>query len=258
MKESDRLLYRENHSSWRRLWMLIRFYWPRLRGPLLALVLLTAFLTLSIGVYVSATGHNAPWGAYFSISLLMLLSPMTLLLRDFRQVSSQLPVTAAEKLGALLFYFWLVFPWSVYLVSALTEIMISHFTGNDISQSFVSEYTPSGINYLLLCLCGIMVTMSIIVVELYYMLKARGNRAGVALVSVLAGFACYMFLVAVMCFIAGLAFGFVAARTGKEIDVAFVSGKVFLYVMPFVTGVLALVAVVYVLKLRKHLNNSGF
>ncbi len=258
MKESDRLLYRENHSSWRRFWMLTRFYWPRLRGPLFALLSLTVFLIFSIGVYLSVTGHNAPYGVYLSVSLLILLSPVTLLLRDFRAVGSQLPVTATEKLGTLLFYFWIVFPWSIYAVGALAEFAVKLATGTDIMQSFLNEYSPSGVSYFVISGSGTLVMMSIIACELYHMLRARGNRAGVALVSVLVGLACYMLLVAMASFILGVIVGYRAAVTGEEIDLTLATRQVFMYVLPSVSAMLMLVAAVYLIKLHKHLNNSGF
>lgn len=237
--------------------MLFNFYWPALRGKLLVLSLLTLMVTLAIGMYMASTGHEAPWGAYFCVSLFAMLSPLTLLGKDYRSTTAQLPVTAGEKLGTLLLYFWVLFPLSIYAANLLSEFIIKQWLGVSITESFLSEYLDAGVEMYTIYICGWIESLLLCTICIYFVTTSRDLRAGRTIIAVLISYVALMMIMSISLFIFGFMAGFNATVYCDELGVnqmsdAMVKGLI-------IVAVLSVFAAAFFLrKLYKYLNNSGF
>ncbi len=259
MNLADRLLYRENHSRFSRFVMLLRLYAPALRFKLLALTVLSFLLTTGTGLYIKITGNQNPLGGYYLLQFIILLAPITLARRDFRDISSQLPVTAGEKFSTLLFLYWLVFPGCICLAELAGGWCVSEVLHVDITYlTAIFEYpnlSPSVIYF-----CGSLQSASIVIVELYALVKARKSRILSGIGAALLTFVSYILISAFCAFGIGLYAGFQASYEGEfdENMMAQLTLSLFPWVFYVLIAVAVVVLAIFMKKLYKSLNNSGF
>ncbi len=100
-----------NSFSWKRVGMVARFYYPRLKWQL-ALYPLAAFLFTLAGGYLLKAGFPAILISPFSsiASWMVYLGPLFLIIKSSREVETMLPATAKEQATCLILYAALLLP----------------------------------------------------------------------------------------------------------------------------------------------------
>ena len=263
MKQSDRLLFRENHFSWRRLAMIIRLYWPTLRGMLLFFTLLSFIITFSIGIYNYVTHSTMPNMAFYTLGLLGLIAPLTITRRDFRDVSSQLPVTAGEKTMTLIVFYWIAFPVAISLAQWGADRILNVWLGIDVMTYYMtvllSEFETETLAAVFVT--GTIQTMCIVTVELYALVCSRKNRMLTGLGAAAATMAVLMVISIMTFFCIGVWFGLNAsdAEVPMQEEMMAEGLKMALSLgMKIMLAASSVITVIATYKLHKRLNNSGF
>lgn len=259
MNPQDRLLYKENHFSWSRTAMLLRLYIPSLLGKLIVLSLLTLLLTVALGAYALAYHQRPPLIGFYLLSMLIMLAPLTIATKDFRDVSAQLPVTATEKTATLCIIYWLMFPAVMGTAGWLGEIFCRLVLGVDLDVYVLENYEN---HYYQMLIAGCIQMIAVVTITLYYIVTAAGNRILTGLVACVAGFIATLLISGVILFIIGFIVGMqVAAGTAEPELVQIINNKI-MGLLPLAIGlqvVLALIAIIYfTYKLHKSLNTRGF
>lgn len=238
--------------------MILRLYMPVLRFKLAALSVLALLITFTMGLYAKITDNPDQTGGFYLISIMIILAPLTVARRDYRDISSQLPVTAGEKFAVLIFLYWLAFPLCISLAQWAGELCVNGLFGIKLEAAFYDNHVgETGMIYL----CGLVQSFSIITVILYTLVKARKNRILSGIGAGVLTYASYTAISTVLSFGAGLAAGFKAAKAEAEVTEAAILDTITGFYPIILTIILATavaVLAVFTFKLYKQLNNSGF
>ncbi|MDE7388169.1 MAG: hypothetical protein K2M97_02820 [Muribaculaceae bacterium] len=198
---SAEILSRTDRTSWRRMWMVARYFWPRFRSKVIIFPLVT-LLIFTCGHLVGK--HVNPMGAYAIFGLinyLLIFNPLIFTKRSDMEITATLPATGLEKCVAVLGYSFVLMPLVIdvplYLAYLLTDTPIhpdSSVLVNDVAVS-----SP------LITACNVASTLAMIASCLWAVMAARTHRVikGVAAalgVSVFIGMisAVYGFVAAIM------------------------------------------------------------
>lgn len=259
MNLQDRLLFKENYFSWSRTAMLLRLYIPSLLGKLVVLSLLSLLLTVAMGAYAMAYHQRPPLIGFYLLSMLIMLAPLTIATKDFRDVGAQLPVTATEKTATLFIIYWLIFPAVMATAGWLGEIFSRLALGVDLDVYVMDNY-QNHFHWMLIAGCIQMI--AVVTITLYYIVTASGNRILTGLVACVAGYIATLLTAGLIFFIIGFVVGIqVAAGTAEAEMVQIINNKIVGF-LPLAIGfqvVLALIAIIYfTYKIHKSLNIRGF
>lgn len=262
---NNELVYTDNVSSWHRLWMLFKFYWPGClrRGTLIMALSTLAFVLLG-GLVLKAFGFF-PSILMFPLTMVLYLSPIMLTRRDYRFVSAQLPVTVGEKIGFLLIYFGFVIPL-VMAVSVVIGGLLSIWILNVDIVAVLDSVGSESLQAMPLAFLPVYF-FAILIIILYYMIT-RQNRPLAAMVS----FFMVFIALTVLSFIGGMVIGVVAmvslanpamacsanAIADSESALAPIIAQGMPIVMTVIICILTASGIIYLSKLAKYLRNSGF
>lgn len=259
--------YTDNANSWHRILMLWRLYWPGLKLGYIICAILPFVAVFLSAMLAHFTGSSMDLLSQWPISLLIYLSPIMLARRDYRDVSSQLPVTAAEKLGFLLLTFWVAVPAVIHLSANLGELLSVAVFGSHIKNllngaeqraltmlqdyGFDSAFTNK--------VFGFTSIMAMIAIELYYLVKVKHNR----ILAVIATMLTINFASGILAGILGACIGFYHGYHGKAagLDDAQITAAIIhatLWIMSTIYVLVMTAAIIYLIKLYKRLRNCGF
>lgn len=184
----------DNSFSWKRVGMVARFYYPRLKWQL-ALYPLAAFLFTLAGGYLLKAGFPAILISPFSsiASWMVYLGPLFLIIKSSREVETMLPATAKEQATCLILYAALLLPlitsipaWAgsfvVFGTTNLASVMsyINFPPEAKEPLEYIAPYLSRSFYY------GIPMTMTFSLVTLLTIVKAKRNRIILSIVFVIA------------------------------------------------------------------------
>lgn len=245
---ADRLLYRENTTSWKRIWKLFRLYAPAFRQPIIIYIASSLLLTILTGGLVKITGQLHEFIIALPASILFICSPVILTRHDYRPVSSQLPVNATEKLVLLLIMFWIAIP--LILTASITSgIFLSECI---FEVDIVSLMPPSKLQHD--TITGLCLGLCLITIELHYQTKARSNRTGVTLLSAFIGYVSFILIAGVTMGGIGFYIGFTEAADAQHVNLE----KLLSIAESILDTLLVAMTAIYLVKLFKLLRNHGF
>ena len=214
-------------------------------------------ITFTTGLFAKVDNNPDSHLGFYLISFVVILSPITIARRDYRDISSQLPVTAGEKLSVLLFLYWILFPVCFTVAQVLGELCVEWLLNIRLNPKFYNELNETPV----FILCGLFQTLSIITIILYTLVKARNNRILSGIGAGVVTYLCYALISAVLSFVVG----FVAAIRVAHLDadnagdfIAKTLTAVFPMILAAMAAIAVVVLIVFTVKLYKKLNNSGF
>ncbi len=115
--------------SWRRVGMVVKYYYPTLRKQMIWYPAVAAGLCLIVSLLqlFGDTVANSSMGLLGAMSFMFYFAPVVLCRYESRLTTTLLPVTAAEKMVVLMVYFFVVIPLLLFGVEYAYAGLL-HFT----------------------------------------------------------------------------------------------------------------------------------
>lgn len=258
------LLYADNAHSLRRMLMLWRLYWPTLRIGVIICIVFPILMYSLAGVIANLTGVYVDINYYCPILELL---PLLLAFRDYRHISSQLPVTAGEKMIFLIVVFFVIFPGLLSLSELVGQWLLNDAFGqtvhnlfNEYNQKIMSTLKDNQLQWMRNNIfVGYGFAFALISVELYYIVTAKKNRIVAGLLSLLFAYLGICLIFAFVSAVVGIIIGYNSAdETIPEEVIRIEMLHSLKWVIAFAFGSIATIAIVYLIKLYKKLRNCGF
>ncbi len=253
--KADELLYTDNYSSWRRMLRLARFYWPLLKPCIIGYPLVILALCIISGLGARYIGAELWPASLFvvPIDIMWVFAPVTLTRRDYRFVSQQLPVTAAEKLSFLLITFLIVFPAIISVALSAGELIVEWCVGVSLENILPTVTTR-------LMIIGLLQVLVLTVISLYYTVTSS-NRAFAGMISSVVAYILLLVASGIVMFGIGFYEGYMGVC--KEVALSSPQGQQMIeratdLSQYIVLGLFVLIGIRYISKLYKFLRNSGF
>ncbi len=195
MKSAD-ILSKTDATSWSRIAMVARYFWPRLKNYLILAPVVSAVFTL---IAMQMTDMMFKQYVMFLLALLIVLAPVKLSRRPDGDFTYTLPALGWEKCTVLFGIFFLIIPALVIIPS---EIVARLFGGSP--ESLGMPEMSSG-NTVLMSIGGWIMIYSSLAVCLWAVMSTNRNRAVKGVISALI---CMFVLTAVTAFATGFCMAF--------------------------------------------------